>query len=203
MDLESKAEHIRDMLGSHAPDEQRRILQDILDGVPTYHEPSISIEADYIRIFRHLLFSAVFPHVGNPQPPWNHGLTTRPQAWLWVLGQMQDDIIREDWPLRACIPQLRECVQQVLVTWAECEYPVRISPRMLVQFGVLSSSLSSLCMRLQGWDFNPPPHCTDLAKDYIAAFYLNWSDDDKRSRRELINMAATDVETVIGKWGRT
>ena len=72
---------------------------------------------------------------------------------------------------------------------------------MLVQFGVLLSSLSSLCMRLQGWDFETPPHCTDLAKDYIAAFYLNWSDDEKRTRRELINMAATDDENVIGKDG--
>ena len=40
MDLESKAEHSRDMLGSHAPDEQREISQDNLDGVPTSPEPS-------------------------------------------------------------------------------------------------------------------------------------------------------------------
>ena len=121
MDLESKAEHIRDMLGSHAPEEQRRILHDLLNSVPVYQEPSSVIEADYIRTFRHLLFAAVFPHVGNPQPPWNNGIVTRPQAWQWILGQMQDEIIRDDWPLRACLPQLRDCAQQVLVTWAECE----------------------------------------------------------------------------------
>ena len=170
MDLETKAEHIRDILGSHAPDEQRRILQDILDGVPTSSEPSLTNEADYVCIFRHLLFSAVFPHVGNPQPPWNLGYTTRPQAWQWIRGQLMETIIRDDWPLRECLPQLRECAQQVLVTWAECEYPLHLSPRVLLEFSTLFSSLSSLCMRLNNWDFNEPPHCTDLAKDYIAAF---------------------------------
>ena len=189
------------MLGSYAPEEQRRILQDILDGVPSSSAPSLTNEADYVRIFRHLLFSAIFPHVGNPQPPWNLGCTTRPQAWQWIRGQLIHAIVRDDWPLRACLPQLRECVQHALVTWAECEYPVHLTPRVIIDFGALFSSLSSLCMRLNGWDFEEPPHCTALAKDYIAAFYLNWNDDEKRARREYLNFGAKDTDTVVGSNG--
>ena len=201
MDLESKAEHIRDMLGNHAPEDQRRISHDLLNAVQAQQEPSIANSEDYLRIFRRLLFSAVFPHEGNPQPPWSNGIVYRPLAWHRVLGQMRDEMVRDDWPHRACLPQIHDIARQVLVTWAECEYPLRISPRMLMQFGVVFSSLSSLCMRLRGWDFTPPPFCTDLAKDYIAAFHLNWDDDEKRWQRELINLGATDSETVIGKHG--
>ena len=110
-------------------------------------------------------------------------------------------MVREDWKHRACLPQIQDCARQALAAWAECEYPLRISPRMLMQFGVVFSSLSSLCMRLRGWDFSPPPFCADLAKDFIAAFHLNWADDEKRMQRELINLGATDTETVIGKRG--
>ena len=56
MDLESKAEHIRDMLSNHAPEDQRRILHDLLNAVPAQQEPSIANSEDYLRIFRHLLF---------------------------------------------------------------------------------------------------------------------------------------------------
>ena len=80
MDLDDKAEHIRDILGSHAPDDQRRILHDLLAAVPMRSTPSVVSEEDYVRIFRNLLFSALFPHVGVPQPPWNLGITTRPLA---------------------------------------------------------------------------------------------------------------------------
>ena len=101
MDLESKAEHIRDMPGNHAPEDQRRILHDLLNAVPAQQEPSIANTEDYLRIFRHLLFSAVFPHVGNPQPPWNNGIVCRPLAWQWILGQFRDEMVRDDWPHRA------------------------------------------------------------------------------------------------------
>ena len=141
MDLESKAEHIRDMLGNHAPEDQRRILRDLLNSVPAHQEPSIANAEDYLRIFRHLLFSALFPHEGNPKPPWNNGIVSRPRAWDWVLGQMRDEMVWEDWKHRACLPQIQDCARQALVTWAECEYPLRISPRMLMQFGVVFSSL--------------------------------------------------------------
>ena len=56
MDLSNKAEHIRDMLGGHPPDEQRRILHDLLNEVPAPHEPSIDNPEDYVKIFRRLLF---------------------------------------------------------------------------------------------------------------------------------------------------
>ena len=64
MDLESEAEHIRDMLGNYAPEEQRRLLQELLDSVPVHEGPSIGNAEDYVKIFRHLLFSAFFPHEG-------------------------------------------------------------------------------------------------------------------------------------------
>ena len=201
MDLDDKAEHIRDILGSHAPDDQRRILHDLLAAVPLRSTPSVVSEEDYVRIFRNLLFSALFPHVGVPQPPWNLGITTRPLAWLWILRQMSDDILRDDWPRRACLPKLQECLQHALGTWAACEYPVHLSPRMLIQFNSLYSSISALCMRIQGWDFTPPPGCTDLAKDYIEAFYLNWHDDERRMRRELVDLKAADDSVVFGKDG--
>ena len=90
MDLDGKTEHIRDMLGSHAPDEQRRILHDLLASVPVQSPPSVVTEEDYVRSFRSLLLAAIFPHVGIPQPPWNNGITARPLAWQWILRQMQD-----------------------------------------------------------------------------------------------------------------
>ena len=69
MDLESKAEHIRGVLGNSAPAVQRRLLQELLDSVPAHAGPSIEVSEDYVKIFRHLLFSAFFPHVGNPTNP--------------------------------------------------------------------------------------------------------------------------------------
>ena len=198
MDIESKADHIRDMLSNHAPQDQRRILHDLLNAVPAQQEPSIANSDDYLRIFEHLLFSAIFPHVGNPQPPWNNGITCRPLAWQWVLEQFRDEIGRDDWPHRACLPQLLDIARQVLVTWADCEYPLRFPPRMMMQFGVALSSLTSHCMFFRGWDFTPPPLCADLAKEYIEAFYLNWEDDDRRTQRELADLGAADSDVVIG-----
>ena len=110
-------------------------------------------------------------------------------------------MVRGAWKHRACLPQLQDCARQVLVTWAECDYPLRLAPRMLEQFGVAFSTLSSLCMRLRGWDFSPPPLCADLARDYIAAFHLNWADVEKRRARQLIKLGAQDTETIIGKNG--
>ena len=201
MDLTSKAEHIRDMLGSHSPNDQRRILQDLLEAVPVPHSPSLDHAPDYLRIFRHLLFCALFPHEGNPRPPWNIGIGTRTKAWDWIFTQMRDEMVRDEWKHRACLPQIQNFARQALVTWAECEYPLRISPRMLMQFGILFSSVSSLCMSIHGWDFLPPPNCTELAQDYMAAFHLNWEDDERRMHRELIDLAATDSEQIFGKHG--
>ena len=96
MDLTSKAEHIRDMLGSHPPSDQRRILQDLLEAVPVPHSPSLDHTPDYLRIFRHLLFCALFPHEGNPRPPWNIGIGTRTKAWDWILTQMRDEMVRDE-----------------------------------------------------------------------------------------------------------
>ena len=56
-------------------------------------------------------------------------------------------------------------------------------------------------MKLQGWDFPPPSTCTDLARDYFAAFNLNWADDEKRCARQLIRLGVQDTETVIGADG--
>ena len=201
MDLESKAEHIRDMLGTYAPEEQRRLLQELLDSAPVHEGTSIENAADYVHIFRHLLFSAFFPHEGNPTPPWNIGITSRALAWDWIFAQIQDEMAQDTWMHRACVPQIQECARQALVTWAERDYPLRISPRMLEQFGVALSTLSSLCMRVRGWDFPPPPLCADLARDYIAAFHLNWADVEKRRARQLIKLGAQDTETIIGKNG--
>ena len=74
MDLESKAEHIRDMRGSHAPDEQRKILQDILDGVPTSSGPSLANQADYVRIFSTPSFFRGFPSRWQPATALELGL---------------------------------------------------------------------------------------------------------------------------------
>ena len=81
MDLDGKAEHIRDVLGNYAPGEQRRLLQELLDSAPVHEGPSIENAEDYVKIFRHLLFPAFFPHEGNPTPPWNNGIASRTFAW--------------------------------------------------------------------------------------------------------------------------
>ena len=105
-----------------------------------------------MKIFRRLLFSAFFPHEGNPPPPKNNGITFRTRAWDWIFTQIQEEMVRGTWKHRACLPQLQDCARQVLVTWAECDYPLRLAPRMLEQFGVAFSTLSRLRMRLRGWD---------------------------------------------------
>ena len=84
MDLAGKAERIRDVLGKYAPEEQGRLLQELLDSVPVHEGPSIEKAEDYVKIFRHLLFSAFFPHEGNPTPPRNNGIVYRTLAWDWI-----------------------------------------------------------------------------------------------------------------------
>ena len=69
MDMESKVDHIRDVLGNSAPAEQRRLLQELFDSVPVHERRSIANAEDHVKIFRRLLFSAFFPHEGNPTPP--------------------------------------------------------------------------------------------------------------------------------------
>ena len=144
MDLESKAEHIRDVLGTYAPEEQRRILHDLLNSVPVHEEPSIENAEDYLRIFRRLLFPAFFPREGNPTPPWNNGIVSRALAWDWIFAQIQGEMAQGSWIHRACLPQIQACARQALVTWAWCDYPLRLPPRVLAQFGVAFSTISSL-----------------------------------------------------------
>ena len=201
MDLESAAEHIRGVLDGSAPEVQRRLLQELLDSVPAHAGPSIEAAEDYLKIFRHLLFSAFFPHVGNPTPPRNNGIVPRTMARGWVFAQVQEEMIQDSWIHRACLPQTQSCARQVLVNWAWCDYPLRLPPRVLAQFGVAFSTISSPCVKLRGWDFSPPSPCADLARDYFAAFHLNWADDKKRCARQLIRLGAQDTETVIGADG--
>ena len=60
MDLAGKAEHIRDVLGNYAPEEQRRLLQELFDSVPVHGRRSIANAEDHVKIFRRLLFLALF-----------------------------------------------------------------------------------------------------------------------------------------------
>ena len=143
MDIESHADHIRDILSRHAPQDQRRILHDLLTAVPDQAGPSLANSDDYPRIFEHLLFSAIFPHVDDPQPPWNNGITCRHLAWQWIRDQLRDVIGRDDWQHRACLLRLLDIANRALVTWADCEYPLRFPPGMLMQFGVALVKISS------------------------------------------------------------
>ena len=201
MNIENHAEHIRDLLSRHAPQDQRRLLHDLLTTIPEQEEPSLTKSDDYLCTFEHLLFSAIFPHVGNPKPPWNNGITCRRLAWQWIMDQLTEVVGRENWPHRACLPKILEIANKVLVTWANCEYPLRFPPSMLMQFGIALSSLSSHCMYLRGWHLEAPPACSDLAREYIEAFLFNWADDDRRTQRELVKPGATDSEEIVGKQG--
>ena len=116
MDLAGKAEHIRDVLGNYAPEEQRRLLEESSASVPVHDGPSLENAEDYAKIFRHLLFSAFFPHEGNPTPPRNDGIISRTHAWDWIFTQTQDEMIQDNWIHRACLPQIQDCARQVLVT---------------------------------------------------------------------------------------
>ena len=86
MDLERAVERIRGVLDGPAPDVQRRLLQGLLESVPAHALPSVEVAEDYVKIFRHLLFSALFPHAGNPTPPWNNGIALRTMAWEIKIG---------------------------------------------------------------------------------------------------------------------
>ena len=94
MNIENHAEHIRDLLSRHAPQDQRRLLHDLLTTIPEQEEPSLTKSDDYLCTFEHLLFSAIFPHVGNPKPPWNNGITRRRLAWQWIMDQLSEAIGR-------------------------------------------------------------------------------------------------------------
>ena len=122
-------------------------------------------------------------------------------AWGWVFSQVQGQMAQDDWIHGARLLRLQSCARKVLVIWASCDSPLRISPRMLVQFGLALSTISPLCMQQLGWDFPPPAPCTDLARDYYAAFNWNMLDDARRSARQLVRFDVQDTETVIGKDG--
>ena len=94
-------------------------------------------------------------------------------------GPLRDVNGWDDWLHRACPPNILDIANRALVAWANCEYPLRFPPSMLIQFGVALSSLSFHCMHFWGWRLEPPPACSDLAREYIEAFLLNWEDDDR------------------------
>ena len=72
---------------------------------------------------------------------------------------------------------------------------------MLAQFSRALSTISSLCMRLHGWDFSPPSPCADLVLDYYAAANWNRMDDEKRAARQWAKFDIGDSETATGKDG--
>ena len=59
MDIESHAAHIRDILSRHAPQDQRRILHDLLTAVPEQEGPSWAKSDNHLRILG-ALFSLPF-----------------------------------------------------------------------------------------------------------------------------------------------
>ena len=174
MDMDNTADRIRNMLDGSSPDAQRQLLQNLLNSVPSDisepEKPSPLIADDYLKILRRPLFSALFPHCGSPTLPWNNGSASRTLARDWVFSQVQDQMVQDDWIHRACLPLMQSRARQVLVIWAWCVYHLCILPRMLAQFGMALSTISSLCMQLYGSDFSPPSPCADLARDYYAAF---------------------------------
>ena len=96
MDMDNTADRIRNMLGGSSPDMQRQLLQNLLGSVPSDipepAKPSILVAEDYLEIFRHLLFSALFPHGESPIPPRNNGIERRTMAWGWVFSQVQEQM---------------------------------------------------------------------------------------------------------------
>ena len=150
MDLESAAEHIRGALDGPAPEAQRRLLRELLDSVPAHAGPPIEVAADYLKIFRRLLFSAFDCHAGNPTSPRSNGIVIRTMAWDWVFPQVQEEVIQDDWKRRACLLQIQACARQVFVIWAWRDYPLRLPPCALAQFGFALSTISSLCVKLKG-----------------------------------------------------
>ena len=143
MDLEGAIERIRGVLVGSAPDVQRRLLQRLLDSFPAHGTPSVLMAEDYVKIFRHLLFSALFPHAGNPTPPWNNSIVLRTMARGWVFSRVQEEMIQGDWIHRACLLQIQSCARRVLVIWAWRDYPLRIPPCVMAQFGLALSTISS------------------------------------------------------------
>ena len=122
-------------------------------------------------------------------------------AWGWVFSQVQEQMIQEDWIHRAYLPRTQSCARQVLAIWAWRDYPLRIPSPILAQFGLALSTIPPLRAKQLGWDFPPPSPCTDLARDYYAAFNWNSFDDKKRYARQWARLDTQDTETVAGKDG--
>ena len=140
MDMGNTAERIRAVLDGSSPGTQRQLLRNLLNSVPfgisEPAKPSILVAEDYLKIFRHLLFSAISPHCGTPIPPWNNGIARRTMAWDWVFSQVQEQMAQDDWIHREYLPRIQSRARQVLVIWASCDFPLRACWRMLAQFGL-------------------------------------------------------------------
>ena len=89
-------------------------------------------------------------------------------------------MILDDWIHRARLPQIQSRARQFLVTFAGCDYPLRIPPDRAgaVWLGALNH-LNPL-RETTGAGSSPSFSCTDLAQDYCAVFNSNWSDGEKR-----------------------
>ena len=92
-------------------------------------------------------------------------------------------------------------MRDVILELAWCDYPSCPPPRFIAQFASALSTLTDLCMRLNYWDFSPPPPRSDLAEEYYNAFNCNRTDDARRAARRWIKFDASDTKMARGADG--
>ena len=145
------AHRILSLLEGSPPDEKHQLLKNAMElnqseltDAPT---PSLFVEGDYLRISRHLLSSALFLHCGCPTPPWNNGICSRALAWDWIFSQIQEHMVPGPWIHRACLARIQSCARDVILEWAWRDYPLRLPPRLIAQFAVALTTISTLCVR--------------------------------------------------------
>ena len=156
---------------------------------------------DYLRIPRHLLRSAFFPHCGCPRPPWNDGILSRAHARKWICPEINGPIASDSWIHRSRLPRIQSTLRCVILEWAWCDYPLYLPPRLIAQFASAVAAISNFCMSLKGWDLLPPTPRADQVTKYYDAVHWNQDDDRRRAARQGIKFDTDETELVYGKGG--
>ena len=152
MDAGDTAHRILSLSEGSPADAKQQLLKNTMELIQSEPKvaptPSLSVAGDYLRIFRHLLRSAFFPHCGCPIPPRKNGIRSRILAREWIFSQVQGDMASDSWIRRAYLPRISPCARDVISEWARRDYPPFPPPRLIAQFSSAFTTISPLCMSL-------------------------------------------------------
>ena len=170
MDAGDTMQRILGLLVGSPNNEKRQLLKNAMEVIQSESNvastPSLSVAEDYLRISRHLLRPALFPHCGRPLPPWNNGAPPRELAWEWIFSQINGPASSDSWIHRSYLPRIQPCLRHVISECAWCDYPLYLPPRLIAQFASAFTTISTLCVQLQNWGLVPPTPRADLVVEY-------------------------------------